>query len=357
MKVHLALDSGAFSMFRKSVGSEKVVSKSISAKMAARGRRKQGYYESEEYEAYLEGYASFVKANQGKFDYYVTLDAMFDAERTWLATKELERYGLKPMPVFHYGEDIKWLKKYMERCDYIGVGGIARGVGSDRRMKFLRKVFSLTHPTGVKREWKLHGFGVTSVEFMRVLPWHSVDSYSALALSNNGKITVPQFRIKHGKLVGFDYHEPGPILYMTQRLAKQGASIHRASETYRGMVREYLGSIGLTMEELADPILSKGNGARTFANLFVYAMSAQALADLRPDGQPLRLYFSGSVSGPTKQGRHELFDRLMTLQRYGVRDFRWLCTYFDLDTLQQFVGRGLYNGKENSEYRRPSFRT
>lgn len=358
MKTYIALDSGAFSMYRKSVlGAAKEKKnpkiknsvKSVSSKISFRSRGGDAYYSSDAYHNYLEQYVEYIKSHPRMFDYYVTLDAMFDAERTWEATRMLEKHGLKPMPVFHYGEDVRWLKKYMDRYDYIGIGGIARGVGVKRRMAFLRKVFAVTHPKG-KNGHKLHGFGITSADFMRELPWYSVDSYSPLALANNGKLQMPAVRMIHGKFAGFDYTRAGPIVYMTSRLASRSNCWAATPKIYQNVVAEFLEQIGLKPVDLYNPDATENRTKlgwallhRGFANLYSYGKTVEAISAQRDD--PLHIYFSGSIGGS------QASDFMERCRRYGLKEFRWLGTHFDTKTIEAFIERGCYRGREFS--RRP----
>lgn len=353
MKTYIALDSGAFSMYRRSVlGTAKEKKnpriknsiKSVSSKVALRSRAGDSYYSSDAYHNYLESYVDYIKSHPRIFDYYVTLDAMFDAERTWEATRLLEKHGLKPMPVFHYGEDIRWLKKYMDRFEYIGIGGIARGVGVRRRMTFLRKVFAVTHPKG-RDGHKLHGFGITSADFMRELPWYSVDSYSPLALANNGKLQMPAVKMIHGKFAGFDYTRAGPIVYMTARLANRTNCWAATPKIYQDIVAEFLHGIGMKPADLYDPEPTADRTKlgwallhRGFANLFSYGKTTEAISALRDD--PLHIYFSGSIGG--KQATYFMEH----CKRYGLQEFRWLGTHFDSKVIEAFIERKCYGGRE-----------
>lgn len=371
MKTYLALDSGAFSMYRKSVlgpaekKNPRLKNKvgSVSSKIAARTRSGDAYYESPEYRDYLDRYVAYAKLHRRKLEYYVTLDAMFDAPRTWAATQELESRGLKPMPVYHYGEDISWLKKYMDHYEYIGIGGIARGVGVARRMKFLKQVFALTHPNG-HSDWKLHGFGITSTDFMREMPWYSVDSYSPLALANNGKLQMPALRHRRGQTY-FDFTKAGPIIYVSKRLGDRGNAFQKLPPGYQQAFEKYLNGMGLTSADLwadgkPEPEHAVGRAwhdslkykrerkekgtlgtcrsNRSFANLYSYAKTAEALSDLR--GEPIRIYFSGSINGT------DIDDWMERARQCDFREFCWLGTFFDTATIRAFFERGWYRGKE-----------
>lgn len=76
------------------------------------------------------------------------------------------------MPVYHSGEKMKWLKKFMAETDYIGVG-----FGNDRgelaRIQFLKEVFDKTGT-----DFKIHGLGYSAYEGLTMFPFFSVDSVS-----------------------------------------------------------------------------------------------------------------------------------------------------------------------------------
>lgn len=76
------------------------------------------------------------------------------------------------MPVYHSGENLKWMKVYMEHTDYIGVG-----FGNNRhekaRREFLYNVFRLA-----KLDYKIHGLGYSSFDGLTLFPFYSVDSIS-----------------------------------------------------------------------------------------------------------------------------------------------------------------------------------
>ena len=76
------------------------------------------------------------------------------------------------MPVYHSGENLSWMKKYMDHTDYIGVGFGNNRHEKDRRV-FLNEVFSIT-----QTEHKVHGLGYSSFEGLTIFPFYSVDSIS-----------------------------------------------------------------------------------------------------------------------------------------------------------------------------------
>ena len=76
------------------------------------------------------------------------------------------------LPVYHLGEDKKWLKQFMQHTDYIGVG-----FGNTRHEKgrraFLSEVFSIT-----QLDYKVHGLGYSGRTGLSMFPFYSVDSIS-----------------------------------------------------------------------------------------------------------------------------------------------------------------------------------
>ena len=92
----------------------------------------------------------------------------------------LKKHLKNVMPVYHQGEDFKWLHKFIETEDYIGIG-----FGNDRhekhRREFLAKVFNIT-----KDNIKLHGLGYSSFEGLTLFPFYSVDSISYRSFNIEG---------------------------------------------------------------------------------------------------------------------------------------------------------------------------
>lgn len=85
-------------------------------------------------------------------------------------------------PVYHYGEDIKYFKKYMELTDKICVGSL---LGNKiKSYHHYNQIFSLA-----KDKIKIHGLAMTSVDFLFKFPFYSVDSitYKRVNVTKNVK--------------------------------------------------------------------------------------------------------------------------------------------------------------------------
>jgi len=169
-KVNLFLDSGAFSA------------------------KSQGV------EINLEEYIAFIKANKPYLQVYANLDVIGDARATWKNQMIMEEAGLKPLPCFHYNEDEKWLKKYLDKgYPYIALGGMV-GVPSTQLKQWCDRIWKnhLCDENGMPKI-KVHGFGLTSLKLMLRYPWYSVDSTSWVVTGRMGSIYVPSY--KDGKWI------------------------------------------------------------------------------------------------------------------------------------------------------------
>jgi hypothetical protein len=87
------------------------------------------------------------------------------------------------MPVYHTGEENKWLKKYLNETDYVGVGFGEYKKNQKVKNKFLEDVFRLTGT-----EYKVHGLGYDNFKGLAKYPFFSVDSVNYKAAMVKGKM-------------------------------------------------------------------------------------------------------------------------------------------------------------------------
>jgi hypothetical protein len=195
-KVSLFLDSGAHSLFNKSFAG-------VSGKKGVHSRMTAdySYAESPEFKKYLDDYIKFVHDNKEYLNVYVNLDVIFNPEATWKVQQYMESQGLSPMPVFHYKEDFKWLKHYIDNYEYIGIGGLGQDITREKFIKWADQVFSIICDTPDRLpKVKTHGFALTSLKLMLRYPWYSVDSTSWVLTSRFGSVYVPKI-VKGGKCI------------------------------------------------------------------------------------------------------------------------------------------------------------
>lgn len=160
------------------------------------------YYNTEEFYNYMDAYAVFIKKYHRAIDLYANVDAIPNPEISWRNQLYLEeKYNLKPVPVIHFGTDLKWLRRYIKRgYDVIALGCLVGLANKTARVKWIDKAFAIVCDTpDNKPKVKIHGFGVTSFGLILRYPWWSVDSTTWTKIGAYGGIIVPQYR--RGKFV------------------------------------------------------------------------------------------------------------------------------------------------------------
>jgi len=206
------LDSGAFSLRPKAL-----------AFAAKTGRSLWDFYNTAEFWKYMQRYVLFVKKYHIAIDLYANVDVIGNAELTWRNQQWLERHGLKPVPVVHYGTDpdLKWLRHYIENgYDLIGLGGLVGKMGKPGCTAWINKCFDYICDTPKRLpRVKVHGFGVTNYHLMIHYPWWSVDSTTWLKVGGFGNILVPHKR--QGK---FTFQQNPYIIAVSTKSSKKGES-------------------------------------------------------------------------------------------------------------------------------------
>ncbi len=139
----------------------------------------------------IQEYIDFIKKYKDHLEAYANLDVIGDAEASYKNQKIMEEAGLTPIPCFHYGEPIGYLKEYIENYDYISLGGMVPISTGDLRV-WLDELFSkyICDEKGMPRV-KVHGFGLTSHPLLIQYPWYSVDSTSWVVTGRMGAVMVP----------------------------------------------------------------------------------------------------------------------------------------------------------------------
>jgi len=151
----------------------------------------------------INDYIAYIKRYGRYIDVYANLDVIGDQEATWKNQEMMEKAGLSPLPVFHVEDDMKYLERCIDNYDYFCLGGMAKGYNKKERASFIDLCFEqICNQPSLFPKCKIHGFGMTSIDWMWRWPWYSVDSTSWVLTSRMGSIFVPRF--KQGK---YDYRE------------------------------------------------------------------------------------------------------------------------------------------------------
>lgn len=213
----------------------------------------------------IDEYCEFIRHNIEVLDVYACLDCIPGApgkaattaqrdqaaEITWENYLYMKAHGLDPLPVYHYGEDPKYLHRMIEYgCDYIGIGGLV-GITSQNRMAWLDRVFATICDAAGRPLVKTHGFGMTALPLIFRYPWYSVDSTSWLITTKNGAIYLPA--IDSAGEFRFDT-TPTPISVSNRnpRVTENGKHISSLGITAKAQVQKWLDICGVSLEQVAD---------------------------------------------------------------------------------------------------------
>lgn len=240
----------------------------------------------------LEEYIGFVNANIDKISLYVQVDKIPGQYRkpkthqdwieapklsweNYLYMREKSKNYNKLIPVFHQGEDFKWLENLCnykfangEHIPYIGLS--PRGdVTLTAKYDFCAKCFSIIqrskNPTV-----KTHAFGATSLEMLEQLPFTSADSTTWVLVSAFGQVWMPN-------CISGDVNGVGIKL----GVSKENISHPTATQTYwqqstevRKRLDDYFESIGTNIEELSNShsarALASAKYVQKWASEYVY---------------------------------------------------------------------------------------
>jgi len=211
------------------------------------------FNENEDVRTYLDDYIAFIHKYKEQLTGYVNLDIIYNAEQSWKNQQYMEDNGLRPIPVFHYGEDFKWLRKYVDEYEYIGIGGVAGGITLKQFVESLGdKAFE--YISQVNPDIKIHGFAVTSLRLMKRYTWTSVDSTTWLKHAAYGNVMVPK-KSNDGK---FDYSKtPMTVSVSDVSLIKASKHPHYSigfTAPERKIIEEFFELAGVDSEKLlTDP--------------------------------------------------------------------------------------------------------
>jgi len=221
-KVDLFLDSGAFSAFTMKA------------------------------EIDIQEYIAFIKEHKSIISVYANLDVIGSAEGTLKNQRIMEKAGLSPLPCFHYGDDEKYLKTYLKEHKYIAFGGMVP-IANAPLTKWLDHLFSkyICDKDGWP-QWKIHGFGLTSIPLLLRYPWFSTDSTSWVMTSRMGSIYVPK---KRGSSWAYD-ENVWKVCVSSQSPTKgdAGAHITTLPKAQRNILLEYVHEMGF---ELGSSVIRK----------------------------------------------------------------------------------------------------
>lgn len=248
----IMIDSGAHTLYVQEFAGKRGNRGKVSS--WGRANAKYEFAESEKFKKYLEAYIEFVHENKEFYDFHVTLDLIGEPKKSWDVTKYMESCGLNPMPVFHVGEDFKWLRKMMDEYDYIGIGGLGQDVSKEMWIPFGNECFKTICDDRGRPRVKTHGFAMATPDLMVRYPWHTADASTWTYMARCGTVLIPRPVWKGTKVAHYDYtitpyalpvtegrlyasrhhefHPPTIKRFFRQYFEQNGYSYEKAKESY-----------------------------------------------------------------------------------------------------------------------------
>lgn len=234
----LFVDSGAPSIYNQFIRMHKEGSY-MGSFLSDRKNDDFSWIQSEEFQTYRRNYAVFLKKHLQYIDFYANFDVIGNAEATWENQQYYESKGLKPIPVWHFGTDQKWLEMYLEKgYDYIAIGGMIPNPPSIL-LPALDSIWNnlLVDSKGMPKV-RVHGFAVTSTTLIARYPWFSCDSSSWVKFGQYGVICMPPK--KGGK---YDYTRTAHNIFVSTRSPSQelkGKHYATLSKAEQSEIKRYL---------------------------------------------------------------------------------------------------------------------
>jgi hypothetical protein len=336
-KVNLLLDSGAFSAW-------------------SRGE-----------EIDIKKYIRYLRDNEKLLWNYVTLDKIpgefgkrdnsqeeveRSASQSYKNQQRMKDAGLRPVPVFHQGERLHWLQKYLEDNEpYIGLSA-SKFVRIDEQQRWLDSVFNLLTDDKGHPYVKTHGFALTSFTHLTAYPWYTVDSTTWSMTPGYGQIIIPAW--KGGR---YDYLAP-PVRIAISGVThtsptSQKKQFEALGDVTQEVVRRYLEDVvGCSVTEAR-----YGTNFRRQCMLTYYKHLCEALRDVTFTG--LRASLSGKDHRILEDDRYALRPFNLTLTHATALNREWsdlmtrvgandrLLSYYELqdrgnEILEQYVTTGMH---------------
>lgn len=203
----------------------------------------------------VDDYINYINEHDDSFSIYAQVDKIpgvfgkpkSDAERAeapklswenYLYMKDRVKSRDKLIPVFHQGEDFKWLKNMLEythedgsHIKYIGISP-ANDVDVNAKIPWIEKCFD-----EIKRssnpEVKTHAFGMTTLSVLEKFPFTSADSTTWVQVAAYGGIITPW-----------------GVVRMSPAMKKQKDHYCHMPKPAQQYIEEFANSHGISMEDL-----------------------------------------------------------------------------------------------------------
>lgn len=211
----------------------------------------------------LDDYIRFIRENIDYVSAYVNLDVIpgqpgrvpnpaeveASAAQGWANMLYMEGCGLNPIPVFHQGEQFKWLERMVKHgCEYIGISP-ANDRSTQQKQLWLDRVFSSICDEDGYPVVKTHAFGVTSPTLMGRYPWYTVDSTTWLASGSRfGLVRTPS----HGPDGKWDWSRGLRTVRISKEAPVVQGHFNTLSSFEQKTVTDWIEECGYTLEDVRE---------------------------------------------------------------------------------------------------------
>lgn len=220
------------------------------------------FVDSSAYSAHTKGlevdideYIAYINSNKGMFECIAELDEIPGEYRKPKTREQMLRAPAKSwenylymrervidnhalLPIFHQGEDFKWLELMLEttfengkHIPYIGISP-ANDVSTPQKDIWMEQVFRVIRDSS-NPEVKTHAFGMTALKQLERHPFYSADSTSAIMTGAMGSIMTPK-----GMLNVSDKSDGLKVIQNSPKIVQDS-------------IAEIVSELGYTIEEVA----------------------------------------------------------------------------------------------------------
>jgi len=356
LNLPLAIDSGAHGMWGKFFAAKTSEGVKVTGKAAWDGAD-YSFLHTREFTQYLETYIDFCR-NRGKLlEFYVALDVVNNPAESRRVYKQMLTAGVRPLPVYHYGEDESVLEEYLHHTDYVGYTGphhVGQKDGYVEHSDAIWKKYFLDSKG--KPRIKVHGFAMTNFDYMARWPWYSVDSTSAFTQARTGACLYP----KTSRYVkeGLDYYASPITMCHTERRGDSARPYARLPQAAQSVIHEHLDRVGVTEEQVAEDYRYRDR-----VNLYFMNQQIKAINDRWENQFGEKDWLHYYASGNASAGPSTLIPTFQYLSDRGQLDnICYLGTFFTGQrapmelVMLSLHGVGMSGGGSHGGNKRPSTR-
>lgn len=142
----------------------------------------------------IDEYCDFIREHKDIIDHYIVLDVIGSDIKSYENLLYMQSKGLNPLPVFHQGDDFKYLELFVNGdYDFICLSPLDYSAKGSNMVNWLDRCFGdhICDEHG-RAKFKVHGLGLTTPHMMARYPWYSVDSTSWKLSAGFGSIFIPR---------------------------------------------------------------------------------------------------------------------------------------------------------------------